>query len=648
MTAVISRNDAGEVDAIELFCGYGGAAQGIHAAGANLRFAANHDDLSIECYGVNFPDVNLVQADLSDAANPMVRNGGKMVPGRYVDPATLPRASFMWASPSCKFHSLANAKKLYERGPQGQFDLFGDGEVFDQEQYANSERSRVTMCCPLRYAARRRPEIVVVENVVEAAKWGPARDGSTFRWWLREWENIGYEHEVLFLNSMFFPPTPQSRDRMYVVFWRRGNTAPDLTFTPRAVCTSDRCQGAHVDAVQSWKNPTSSWPLPRWGKYRTQYIYRCPTCNAPVEPLAWPAYSALDFSDLGPMIGDRHLYGLPDLKPNSEARVMRGLEKFRAGPPIVIPTKAPEWGGPDRPVTAPMRTQTTQQENAMVVQAGVVPVRTHGTPRTVAGQFATHVAGNQGQALVVSDQTGNQPRHITEPVGTTTTSGPQGRIAFRIDNYGDATEAKYRAKSVAEPCGAQTTTHCQSIATLDRGLPFVATLRGGGSGERSVADPATTVSAGGRHHALTVPPAMFTKQNGGPADTAWHWLDDPLGAVTARDTTGLIVLPWIEQYRSMPAAITDQLATVMTHLRHALASIEPSDEPVTRDDYLRTRLRMLHPDRELRYVCGFGAGHILLGNQSQQTAGLGNAVSPPVADWITGQCLATLRGEVAA
>ena len=57
------------------------------------------------------------------------------------------------------------------------------------------------MSCVLRYAARHKPEIIVVENVVEVTLWGPGRDGSTFAWWKRTLANIGYEIECLFLNS---------------------------------------------------------------------------------------------------------------------------------------------------------------------------------------------------------------------------------------------------------------------------------------------------------------------------------------------------------------------------------------------------------------------------------------------------------------
>ena len=108
-------------------------------------------------------------------------------------------------------------------------------DEFDEAAYANSERSRVTMSCVLRYADRHKPEILVVENVVEVTHWGPGRDGSTFAWWKRTLANIGYEIECVFLNSQFFPPCPQSRDRVYIVAWKRGDARPNLDYRPLAL-----------------------------------------------------------------------------------------------------------------------------------------------------------------------------------------------------------------------------------------------------------------------------------------------------------------------------------------------------------------------------------------------------------------------------
>ncbi|MDQ6617412.1 MAG: DNA cytosine methyltransferase [Actinomycetota bacterium] len=611
MVALLTRRGT-TVDAQDWFAGWGGSSQGIHAAGAELTLAANHDQLAIDTHSANWPKVDHRRVDLVDPDS-----------GDYLDPVDLPPTVFLWASPSCKFHSPANAKKLYAQGPQA---MLWDDEDFDEAAYANSERSRVTMCCPLRYAARHHPEVVVIENVVEATKWGPGRDGSTFRWWLNEWTKCGYDYQVLFLNSMFFAPCPQSRDRLYVVFWRRGNRRPDLDYRPVAYCGSQRCGGVIVHAVQSFKTPGPTWPLPQWGKYREQYTYRCPHCHANVEPAAWPAYSAIDWTRLGPTLGERDR----PLAASTVERIRRGLMKFRNSPPIVIPAKA-AWGS-DRDVTWPFTTQTTEQDKALVLNGTMAALRNGTAPAALAEQMATLVGqGHHGLAytpFMPSGHNNDSVRAVIDPLFTTVASG--------------------RHNCVAGEWAAPTPVGFGFAHT-----PQLAEMRGGGSvhsGQHSVAQPMHTVTAGGLHHGLAST-AMFSKINGGPGDTAWHHPNDQLGTLTSRDTTGLVttsdgalVLPWVDQWRSDPIAVSEQLATVMTHLRHALATIEVDDTPISDEDLQRVRFRMLEPDPELRNGMAFAPDYILLGSKTQKTDGLGNAVTPPVATWVTGQCLATLGG----
>lgn len=716
MVAVSARTGF-TVDAIDGFCGVGGSSQGILAAGATLRVAFNHNELNIETHAENFPDVDHWLADVSDHKNPEhVDRKGKKVPGRYVDPAELPAARFAWFSPGCQHHTLANATKIYAQGRQAL--LFGDGEEFDEQAYARSERSRMTMACVLRYASRNRPEIIVTENVVEVCQWGPGKDGSTFRWWLGELTKLGYEYQCCFFNSQFFPPCPQSRDRVYIVAWRKGNKRPDLDYRPVACCISQKCAGRLVNAVQTWKPRTKAWPLPRWGKYgaKRQYVYTCPECRAVVEPAAWPAWTAIDWSNLGIPIWERDKYGLPPLKPATLERIRRGLTKFRHYPPVVIPTGA--WGG-THPVSEPFSTQTCLQDKTLV-SAGVVAQRTDNVPAGASEQVGpVTTSGGGGHALVSSavipQRSDTNGEHVTGHVDPLTTRGDMSLASFvlpvcgktkdyqrgghvsdptytqqttpklavasmLIKNNGDESEAKYRALPVIDPFGALTTSPTQSVAsmvlaakghTFERGdyararsvteqfftqhtseayaiaSSQIVAMRGGGGmdNQKPVTEPTGAVTAGGMHHGLMTP-ALFAKFNGGPGDTSWHGVDEPFNTVTTRDTHGMVFRPWVEQFLAGADSVhvTEQLATVMTHMRHALASVEhePAD-PVTEDDLLRACFRMLEPDPELRFVMAFGPHYILLGNKTQMTAGLGNAVTPPVAAWLTERCLATLR-----
>jgi len=126
-----------------------------------------------------------------------------------------------------------------------------------------------------RFAEYHRYRIIITENVVDAYKW------VLYDAWIKAMTDLGYNHLPLFLNSQFFPPTPQSRDRMYVVFWQKSLKAPDLIYRPPAYC--DKC-GKDVQAIQVWKNPAF-----KWGKYTQQYNYHCPVHGNIIQPYYYAA-----------------------------------------------------------------------------------------------------------------------------------------------------------------------------------------------------------------------------------------------------------------------------------------------------------------------------------------------------------------------
>ena len=672
MTAILKRSRGATVDAIDFYCGFGGSAQGIRAAGADLKAAANHSSLAIACHQKNFPDVTHYRADLVDPDS-----------ADYMDPADLPAARYAWFSPGCQHHSPANAKKIYQRGRQS--TLFEQDE-FDEAAYANSERSRVTMSCVLRYADRHKPEILVVENVVEVTHWGPGRDGSTFAWWKRTLANIGYEIECVFLNSQFFPPCPQSRDRVYIVAWKRGNARPNLDYRPLAYCTSHRCNGRHVYAVQTWKKPTKAWPLPKWGKYKRQYVYCCPDCHSQVEPAAFPAYTAINWSNLGPTLGERAELGMPQLATATVDRIRRAFAKFGRTPPFIIPTKS-VWGT-DRSVAQPFTAQTTQQDKALVSAI----IKNNGAPNeakyralspaTPLGALTARPTQALATAAIVPQRFNSNPTGGHENLPTVTTKQSDlNLVSVVLPAAGNTYEASgyTRARHVTEQLYTQHTTQAFGFASV----PSVVEMRGGGSiqaGQHPVTESTHTVTAGGSHHGLVstplllngqdnesvhtvtepaytvranggagrlISPAFFAKLNGGPSDTAWHATTDPFNTITSRDTHGLLTLPWIEEFRADPVAVTKKLATLMSQLRHDIESSPqiPLDQ-ITDDDLMKSHFRMLEPDPELRWAMAFEDDYILLGNKTQMTAGLGNAVTPPVATWITARCLETLGALV--
>jgi hypothetical protein len=313
------------------------------------------------------------------------------------------------------------------------------------------------------------------------------------------------------------------------------------------------------------------------------------------------------------------------------------------------------------------------QRNSIALAIGTIPMSSeHGAASTAAEPMSTILAGGKSQAMACLpiviknngdiEEAGYRGHHGAESLGAITAHPTQSVVAIvmpnRTNNVGQhagvamppvmtsATEGvviaaagntserqgQTRARSFADPLFTQSTTNEFGVATVQ--------LRGDHTQDQHASEPLDTVSAGGLHHAVVT--AMFSKINGGPGDTAWHGVNESLNTVTGHDTHGLVVVPWVEHWISDPVHVTEQLATITARLRHTLASIEPSREPVTDEDLMNVRFRMLEPDPELRRAMAFGDDYILLGNKGQMTAGLGNAVTPPVASWITARCLETL------
>lgn len=312
--------------ATDLFGGAGGTTEGAVEAGVEVQLAINHNALAVESHNANHPNTKHALTDLLEEN-----------PSRYF------RTDLLFASPECRFHTNASGKP---RSSQ-LHDLFGS------EPDPFEVRSRATMEVVIKWAERWRYRGIIVENVVEV------RDWIHFDRWYREILNLGYEGQIVYLNSQFVHPTPQSRDRIYIAFHRRGSKPPDLNIRPLAPC---RYCGRDVESIQSWRNPRR-----QRGKWNESYDYRCPTCTQVVRPYYYPALSVIDWSIPAPRIGDREELGLRPIEQKTRDRIQIGLDRF-AYEPMGVETV---YKGADAsrtwPLSSPGRAQTTRQSHALVV-----------------------------------------------------------------------------------------------------------------------------------------------------------------------------------------------------------------------------------------------------------------------------------------
>lgn len=494
----------------DLFCGAGGSSQGAEGIpGVQVRMAANHWQMAIDTHQTNYPEVDHDCADISQ-----------------VDPRRYPNTDILWASPECTNHSVAKGQKR-----------LAQPSLFDKPD-PSAERSRATMWDVPRFAEHHRYQGIIVENVVDAARWElwPA--------WIHAMQCLGYEHRTVFLNSMHAPAmaaprAPQSRDRLYVVLWRRGNPAPDVEPRPLAWC--EDC-GTDVRATQVFKRPE------RWGRYRSQYVYRCPTarCHATVEPYVAPAASAIDWSLPGERIGDRPT----PLKPATMRRIQAGLDKFATVSQLV--PAGGTWNEGSAPVDLPMRARTTRE--------------------------------TEGLLIPVEGREGKEARHSSEPLRTQTT---RSETALVVPYYRTGT-----AQGSDQPM--------PTLTTVDRmGLAFVAELRGGGSDARHVSEPLATVTASGNHH-------MLVRNN------------------SSRGDGGEMCTP-----------VSEPARTITTTGHQSLVSCQPDINDCT--------FRMLAPS-EIQAAMAFHDDYTLLGTKRERVRLLGNAVTPPAAEWLITALRDSLEG----
>lgn len=556
----------------DLFCGAGGSSTGgVSVPGVRVRMASNHWQKAVDVHNSNHPDADHLCADLSQ-----------------VDPRYFPTTDLLWASPECTNHSQAKGRKRVSAEP----DLFG--ETLPDEA---AERSRATMWDVVRFTEHHAYRAIIVENVVDAARW------VLFDSWLTAMQALGYNHHVVWLNSMHAQahglPAPQSRDRMYVVFWRKGDRRPDFESIQRPLAYCDRCDEL-VQALQTWKRVDRQ----PWGRYRSQYVYRCPkhSCRGNIVEPGWlPAAAAIDWTLHGTRIGDR----AKPLADKTRKRIAAGIARY--------------W----RPVTVEAAGNT--------YDAADPKHPAHGRPdgyyrtRPIDEVLATlHTTASKALAIPVEGRDGKQARPLDEPLRTMTTRLETALVM--TNNH------KNRSRRVDEVLPTLTTGTTQALVQR----PFIAELRGGGSTARPVDDPMATVTAAGNHHGL-VTPYFGTAKEAKPTE-------EPVGTLTTVDRYALVMRNNTARgdQGQMSTPVHESLRTITTAGHQSLITpgdIEAAEAQV--DDCL---FRMLEP-HEVAAGMAFPGDYLWDGTRRERVRMAGNAVTPPAARDLIACVVEALTGE---
>lgn len=487
------------------FCGAGGSSQGakrvVDRIGGEIKLALNHWKLAIETHNTNFPDTLHDCTDVSAA-----------------DPRRYPSTDILITSPECTTHSPAGGNN--HKTLKKQMDMFEKGEIDP-----STERSRATMWDVCRFAEYHNYNIIIVENVVEAKTRWPLFDV-----WLTAMHTLGYQHKCVYFNSMHHYPTPQSRDRMYVVFWKKGNKAPLLDHTPEGHC--HKCN-RNVYSVQTWKKHDV-----QWGKYRQQYVYCCPVCSSVIEPYYYASFNCIDWSDIGKKIGERK----KPLKDTTIKRIEYGVKKYSSNPFLIQIAYGETARGITRSISEPHYSQTTSIGQGLIQNPFLV--------QTV----------NQG-----NDD--HRIRPLDKELFTQTTAQSVGiAISPFLVNNQHSSGIECRVKGLDQVVPTIQTTHQLSLVTPEAWKSFIANYYNG-------------------------------------SNCVSHFTEE-MGTVTTGDRGGLAV------YKN------DSL-----------------------EDFY---YRMLKPS-EVKLAMAFNKDYVVLGNGRDQVKQCGNAVTPPVMEFLVERCIESLN-----
>jgi DNA (cytosine-5)-methyltransferase 1 len=172
----------------DYFAGGGGASCGIEAAtGRSPDVAINHDEAAIAMHAINHPKTTHHRTDVWDVDPVRDLVGGPV--------------GLLWLSPDCRHFSRA----------KGAVPI--------------SKRVRGLAWIALRLAAKRRPALIILENVPEFRTWGPlnrARNplkpkaGHTFERFVSQLRALGYELEHRVLDAADYG-APTHRRRLFLI-----------------------------------------------------------------------------------------------------------------------------------------------------------------------------------------------------------------------------------------------------------------------------------------------------------------------------------------------------------------------------------------------------------------------------------------------
>jgi DNA (cytosine-5)-methyltransferase 1 len=426
---------------VDNFAGGGGASTGLERAfGRPVDVAINHDAEAIAMHTANHPHTAHHCESVFDV-DPDEITGNQPV-------------ALVWLSPDCKHFSKAKGGKPV------------------------SKKIRGLAWIALRWAAKVKPRVIMLENVEEFQTWGPLtadgkpcpkNRGRTFRSFVNALRKHGYVVEWRELRACDFG-APTIRKRLFLV--ARRDHLPIVWPTPTH--GSPTSAGVKAGKLQPWRTAAEciDWSVP------------CPSIFERDRPLA----------------------------DATMRRIAKGIMKFvvNSAQPFIVPIAHYNGSTPVHASNEPLRTITSHPKGGSFALV---------TPTLIQTGYG--------------ERAGQSPRApgLDKPLGTAVAGGIKHALvsAFLAKHYGGH---ETPGASLDDPTSTITATDHHALVTSN-----LVKLRGDNVGQPTD-EPLRTISAGGTHHAEVR--AFLIKCYGNDKDGVD--LRGPLHTVPTHDRFGLVTI----------------------------------------------------------------------------------------------------------
>ena len=521
---------------IDNFAGGGGTSTGLEAAfGRPVDIAINHDPEALAMHAINHPHTQHLCESVWD-----------------VDPIAVTRnqpVGLVWLSPDCKHFSKAK----------------GGTPV--------SKHIRGLAWVGMRWVAKCKPRVLMLENVEEFQTWGPllvgadgtarsdpARRGKTFESFVRQLRQHGYTVAWKELRACDYG-TPTIRKRLFLVARRDGLPIvwPDAT---------------HAE-------PTSRAALAgKLAAHRT-------------------AAECIDFTLPAASIFGR----AKPLAVNTQRRVAKGLWRhvLASDSPFIVGVGGRMGQSPERTVHAPMQTITSKADSC-VAQPVLAPFLTEhanaSNQRTLAADeplrtICAQVKGGHFSVVaghITKFNTGSIGTGLDEPLSTITAGGTpkrpstgitQGMVAAHMVTigYGERQGQNARTQPITKPLGTAVAGGIKQgivaahLVDMGHGEGKCGTKRFS-HGVRSIEAPLNTITASGGTSAIAA--AYLEQANGGFYDGDGRRVDAPTSTITSSGAQQRLVTAYAVAYYSSGGQwqdLADPMRTLPTKGRMGLVQV---------------------------------------------------------------------------